>query len=85
MSAWVKHKAASDDAEMEWIDTPNPQWPAHDIRNCSKCGWSIPKSKLRSKDLYWNFCPNCGRRNNGRSNVTVPRDGSEAEEAEEGR
>ena len=62
MSAWVKSKKPVGDDEMEWIDTPNPQWPAHDIRSCSKCGWSIPKSKLRAKDLYWKFCPNCGRK-----------------------
>ena len=43
-----------------WEDTPNPQWPAHSIRYCPCCGWSIPKSKLRAKDLSWNFCPNCG-------------------------
>lgn len=43
-----------------WEDTPNPQWPAYDIRHCPCCGWSIPKSKLRAKDLDWNYCPNCG-------------------------
>lgn len=43
-----------------WEDTPNPQWPAHSIRHCPCCGWSIPKSKLLAKDSSWNYCPNCG-------------------------
>ena len=44
----------------DWEDTPNPQWPAHSIRHCPCCGWSIPKSKLLAKDSSWNYCPNCG-------------------------
>ena len=47
-----------------WIDKPNPQWPAYDIRSCSACGWSIPKSKLRGKDLDWKRCPACGAKMN---------------------
>lgn len=43
-----------------WIDKPNPKWKAYDIRYCSECKWNIPKSKLRNKDLNWNYCPNCG-------------------------
>lgn len=43
-----------------WEDKQNPQWKAYDIRHCSVCGWNIPKSKLRNKDLHWNYCPNCG-------------------------
>ena len=43
-----------------WIDKENPQWRAYEIRYCSECGWSIHKTKLRNKDLSWNYCPNCG-------------------------
>ena len=43
-----------------WIDKPYPNYPAHDIRYCSECGWNIHKSKLRNSDLNWNHCPNCG-------------------------
>lgn len=43
-----------------WVDKPNPQWKAYDIRYCSVCGWSIHKTKLRNSDLSWRFCPNCG-------------------------
>lgn len=44
----------------KWIDKPYPNYPAHDIRYCSECGWNIHKSKLRNSDLNWNYCPNCG-------------------------
>ena len=44
----------------EWIDKPYPNYPAHDIRYCSECGWNIHKSKLRNSDLNWKYCPNCG-------------------------
>lgn len=47
-------------AHGRWIDRENPQWKAYDIRHCSKCGWNIPKTKLRNKDSHWNYCPNCG-------------------------
>lgn len=56
-------KRAADVVERkrgEWVDKPNPQWKAYDIRHCSVCGWSIHKSKLRNTDLDWHFCPNCG-------------------------
>lgn len=43
-----------------WIDKPYPNYPAHDIRYCSECGWNIHKSKLRNSDLNWSYCPNCG-------------------------
>lgn len=43
-----------------WIDNPYPNYPAHDIRYCSECGWNIHKSKLRNSDLNWSYCPNCG-------------------------
>ena len=49
----------------EWVDKQNPQWKAYDIRHCSMCGWNIPKSKLRNKDLHWNYCPNCGAKMDG--------------------
>ena len=59
----VAHAPAADVrpvVKAAWEDTPNPQWPAHSIRHCPCCGWSIPKSKLRAKDSSWNYCPNCG-------------------------
>lgn len=43
-----------------WIDKPYPNYPAHDIRYCSECGWNIHKSKLRNSDLNWSYCPNFG-------------------------
>ena len=49
----------------EWVDKQNPQWKAYDIRHCSMCGWNIPKSKLRNKDLHWNYCPYCGAKMDG--------------------
>ena len=48
-----------------WVDKPNPQWKAYDIRYCSVCGWSIHKTKLRNSDLSWRFCPNCGAKMDG--------------------
>lgn len=49
----------------EWEDKQNPQWKAYDIRHCGVCGWNIPKSKLRIKDLHWNYCPMCGAKMDG--------------------
>ena len=51
-----------------WEDRENPQWKAYDIRHCSVCGWSIPKTKLRQKDSHWNYCPNCGAKMDGDGN-----------------
>ena len=59
----IRHIPAADVAPIRhghWIDKPYPNYPAHDIRYCSECGWNIHKSKLRNSDLNWSYCPNCG-------------------------
>lgn len=66
----IKSIPAADVAQVRhgrWVDKPNPQWKAYDIRYCSVCGWSIHKTKLRNSDLSWRFCPNCGAKMNGES------------------
>lgn len=63
LTEYLDEIPAADVAPMKhghWIDKPYPNYPAHDIRYCSECGWNIHKSKLRNSDINWNYCPHCG-------------------------
>lgn len=62
---FVNEKDVAPVKHGHWIDKPYPNYPAHDIRHCSECGWNIHKSKLRNSDLNWNYCPNCGAKMDG--------------------
>lgn len=89
MSAWVKTKELSGDDKLEYL-----REKYKDRNLLEELGWGaycIHSGYLSKADAdFLNWLCNAAYREikglrNGRSNVAVPRDGSEAEEAEEGR
>ena len=59
--AYEQGKQDTKEENGEWIRVPHPSIPT-DIFRCTKCGVYI-KLPEKIDRMYYNFCPNCGKRN----------------------
>jgi len=59
--AYEQGKKDAKEENGEWIRVPHPSIPT-DIFRCKECGVYI-KLPEKIDRMYYNFCPNCGKRN----------------------